>query len=125
MSQHSYIANNYSNTAKCIITPVLMALLLLLTTINYFIYSTDSNSYSYQTNSADSPIDNNDSSDTTSPSGPDEKAPNSPSSFSEEYVHESEELSSFLFTTLNREHPTYSDSLPLVHFKIFSPPPEC
>ncbi|MBL0134905.1 MAG: hypothetical protein IPP79_13400 [Chitinophagaceae bacterium] len=125
MSRRSPISNCYSKTAKNIITPVLMSLLLLLTTINYFIYTTDNNSFSYYDSRTDSPLDNNDTSDTTSPNGPDEKAPNSASSFSEEYVHESEDLSSFLFTILNREHPTYSDTLPLVHFKIFSPPPEC
>lgn len=114
----------YSKTAKNIITPVLMGLLLLLTTINYFIYSPN-NTYSYQANSTDSPIDNNDTEETPNPNGPDEKAPNSSSSFSEEYVHESESLSTLVFTIVDREHPTYSDSLPLVHFKIFSPPPEC
>lgn len=125
MSQQRHFANGYSNTARKIITPVLIALLLLLTTINYFIYSTDNCGCKSQVCSTDYPIDNSDTADNTNPAGPDEKAPNSPSSFSDEYVHEAEELSALHFTLLDREHPSYIDKLPLVHFKIFSPPPEC
>lgn len=126
MSQQKHFINGYGTTARKIITPVLMALLLLLTTINYFIYTTDNSRSNFsQTSSTDSPIDNADTADNSSPTGPDEKAPSNPSSFSEEYVHEAEELAGVHFTLLDREHPSYIDKLPLVHFKIFSPPPEC
>lgn len=113
---------------KKIITVVMIQLLLLLTSINYFIYTGNENSgfekYGFSAdgnntrNDLNTPTNNN-------PSGPDEKTPDAPASFTEEYVHEVSGYSHPVFNATSIQHPEYSESLLLAHYQLFTPPPDC
>jgi hypothetical protein len=102
------------------ISVVMIVLLLLLTTMNYFIYPGDTNSLI--TLCAE---ECNDTTSQTNPAGPDEKSPNSPVGFNEEYVHRQIELQDPHWTNHLFEYLVQcSEKLDVVHFEILSPPPE-
>ncbi len=99
-------------------------LLLLLTTINFFIFSAESsgaNPYALLTGQEEQP-----EAFPGSPAGPDEKSPTGPVSVSEEYLHGHDDharplLPDESFTHLVAE----SEKIELIHFELLSPPPEC
>lgn len=126
MSNQPPIVFHAGKVTRNIITPILMALLLLLASINYVIYSSDCASFSQMYHGPDSPIDTNESHETiNSPSGPDEKNPDGSFSFSEDYLPIADGSFFFRCTFLTGEYPSYSEKLPAIPFKLVSPPPEC
>lgn len=102
----------------------MMFLLLLLTSINFFIYS----SPDYKTQQVvQACTGNEDSSDNypCNPAGPDEKSPNSPVSLTEEYIHDGEQLDDPFWTNSLFQHMIHeAEKLCIVHCERFSPPPE-
>ncbi|NML19672.1 hypothetical protein HHL16_02250 [Pseudoflavitalea sp. G-6-1-2] len=100
----------------------LMCLLVLLTTINFFIYSGDAKEqvqYSCVTSAEEEAQSN------PNPAGPDEKSPGNPVSITEEYIHEGEDsVDPYWINALFRHKIHAAEQLKLVHFEILSPPPE-
>ncbi len=100
----------------------MVCLILLLTSANYFNYPSADNRAAIEFADAESekevPSQSN-------PAGPDEKSPNAPVSFNEEYVHKQDGLhdpywTNFLFEYMIQQ----TEKLDHVHFEILSPPPE-
>jgi hypothetical protein len=116
--------NKYQNAScgKMILAGVMIFLLLFLTTANFFFYS----DYAKSSYSLMAGQDEDADSFPGSPSGPDEKAPGGPVSFSEEYIHGHLEISDFFLSNRLFKHLiTASEKIELVHFELLSPPPEC
>ena len=100
----------------------LMCLLVLLTTINFFIYNgTAKEQVQYSCiSSSDEEAQGN-----PNPAGPDEKSPGNPVSLTEEYIHEGENsIDPFWINALFRHKIHAAEQLNIVHFEILSPPPE-
>jgi hypothetical protein len=116
--------NKYQNNSagKSLLALVMIFLLLFLTTANSFFYPEDSKvAYSYMAGQEDEA-----EGFPGSPSGPDEKAPGGPVSFSEEYIHGHLEITDFFLSNRLFKHMiTASEKIELVHFELLSPPPEC
>ncbi|WP_126972504.1 hypothetical protein [Gynurincola endophyticus] len=61
----------------------------------------------------------------TNPAGPDEKSPNGPFSFSEEYIHEGElMIHNHLIDEIYLHKIHATELIELFHFELWSPPPE-
>jgi hypothetical protein len=109
---------------KTIPAVAMMLLLLLLTSMNFFVYaSPDSKEKTNWTasNEEESPETNN----PCSPTGPDEKAPNKPVSVNEEYIHEGPEMdhpSGIESILAHKMHA--AEKLQIVHFELQTPPPK-
>lgn len=109
------------STVRVFLSVGLMCLLLLLTTINFFIYSGEVK----QHNEYSCVAANEDASSNPNPTGPDEKSPGNPISITEEYIHEGEDsVDPFWINALFRHKIHEAEQLKLVHFDIISPPPE-
>jgi hypothetical protein len=116
--------NKYQDNShgKTFVAVVMIFLLLFLTTANFFFFSGNAES-SY---SAMCGQDEDAETFPGSPSGPDEKAPGGPVSFSEEYIHGHLEISDFFLSNRLFKHLiTVSEKIELIHFELLSPPPEC
>ena len=115
--------NKYQDVSagKNLLAVALMFLLVFLTTANFFFYPQDSNSgYSFMSGQTDEA-----EGFPGSPSGPDEKAPGPPVSFSEEYIHGHLEVTDFFLSNRLFKHLIKaSEKIELVHFELLSPPPE-
>jgi hypothetical protein len=102
----------------------MIMLLLFLTSINYLLYAGDNN----QDLIVWTATDNNEDSDSGfpgSPTGPDEKSPNPPVSFNEEYIHEHAAVTNpFSINPLFTHKIHEAEKLCIVHFDLFVPPPE-
>jgi len=103
----------------------MMLLLLLLTTMNYFIYpSSDTKAISCWASAGgdeESPENGNNS----NPAGPDEKSPNKPISVNEEYIHEGPEADNPIWVNMLFEHAIHeTEKLQIVHFELITPPPK-
>lgn len=102
----------------------MMLLLLLLTSINFFIYASpesDIKSCWSMANEEESPETNN----PCSPAGPDEKAPNKPVSVNEEYIHEGPDLDHpFWIDPLFAHKIHEAEKLQIVHYELVTPPPK-
>lgn len=109
------------STVRVFLSVGLMCLLLLLTTINFFIYSGEAKQYTeYSCVEA-----NEEASSNPNPAGPDEKSPGNPVSITEEYIHEGEDsVDPFWINALFRHKIHAAEQLNIVHFEIISPPPE-
>ena len=124
---HQMISKNkkyQNNTAgRSFLAVVMMVLLTFLTSANYFVYlSGDAQVTSAFALNADEDAE----AFPGSPSGPDEKSPGAPVSFSEEYIHGHIEHSDFLLMNRLFTHLiSASEKIELVHFELLSPPPEC
>lgn len=96
-----------------------MSLLLLLTIQNVFVYGGDVQEASV---AATAGSDDNAGSN---PAGPDEKSPNAPVSFNEEFIHKHTELADPFWTNCFFNFVvTDTDKLHVTHFEIVSPPPD-
>lgn len=95
---------------------------MLLTNANYFIYPSVADTAVVELTESDpAPGMPNPG----SPAGPDEKSPNAPVSFNEEYVHKQEDLHNPFWTNHMFQYMIQqSEKLDVVHFEILSPPPE-
>jgi len=102
----------------------MMLLLLLLTSMNYFVYSgndEDTQTSWTASNEEESPETNN----PCSPAGPDEKAPNKPVSVNEEYIHEGPEIDHpFRIDPLFAHKIHEAEKLQIVHYELVTPPPK-
>jgi hypothetical protein len=100
-----------------------MCLLLLLTSINFFIYSGEAKSHmQYSCVEADEDCS---SQSNPNPAGPDEKSPGNPVSITEEYIHEGEDsVDPYWINALFCHKIHEAEQLNIVHFEIISPPPE-
>jgi hypothetical protein len=111
------------HAVRVILSVVLMCLLLVLTTINFFIYSGDAKvkvEYSCLESGEDCSTQGN-----PNPAGPDEKSPGGPITITEEYIHEGEDsVDPYWINALFRHKIHEAEQLKLVHFEIISPPPE-
>jgi hypothetical protein len=108
---------------RMILSAVLMFLLLLLTSINFFIYAGDAKAQvQYTCVEADEDCSTQGN---PNPAGPDEKSPGNSLSLTEEYIHEGEHLEDPFWTNELFRHKIHeAEQLKLVHFEILSPPPE-
>ncbi len=109
---------------RSLMAVTMMCLLLLLTSINFFIYAGVKN---------DAPEvvlacgGDEDSSDTypSSPAGPDEKSPGNAVSLTEEYIHDIEHVEDQFWINALFQHKIHeAEKLSIVHFERLSPPPE-
>ena len=101
---------------------VMIFLLLFLTCINQFVYSSGGKvaaSFSWNCNDEDpGPCYPN------GPAGPDEKTPDAPVTLNEELIHEHESTVNPFLSNAMFEHMIHeADKLCVVHFEILSPPP--
>jgi len=102
----------------------MMLLLLLLTSMNFFLYpSSDTKAKSCWSPTTggdeESPETGN------NPAGPDEKSPNKPISVNEEYIHEGPEVENPLWVNMLFEHKIHeADKLQIVHYELITPPPK-
>ena len=109
---------------RAILAVGLMCLLVLLTSINFFIYSGDSKEQ-VQYSCVSSEEDGSASQGNPNPAGPDEKSPGNSISLTEEYIHEGEHsVDPFWINALFRHKIHAAEQLNIVHFEIISPPPE-
>ena len=106
------ISNN-KTAARVISAVAMMLLLLFLTCVNQFIYSSpDKDAVSVAWDGDERPA------------GPDEKSPNAPVSINEEYIHEHEWPVNPFWANALFEHKIHeADKLCVVHFDILVPPP--
>jgi hypothetical protein len=104
------------------ISSVTMILLLLfLTTVNQFIYSDENGNAPIAWNSEESEPGTGYPSN---PAGPDEKSPDVPVSFNEEYIHDHHSGVNPFWANALFEHMIHeADKLRFVHSEIHSPPP--
>ena len=102
----------------------MMLLLLLLTSMNFFIYASPESPIKTcwsPSNEEESPETNN----PCSPTGPDEKAPNKPVSVNEEYIHEGPDLDHPFWIDPMFAHKIHeTEKLQIVHFELLTPPPK-
>lgn len=112
-----------SPAVRAILSVGLMCLLLLLTSINFFIYSGDARVHvEFSCLQADEDCS---SQGNPNPAGPDEKSPGGPITIQEEYIHEGEgSVDPYWINALFRHKIHAAEQLKLVHFEIISPPPE-
>jgi hypothetical protein len=108
------------------VTPTIgmMLLLLLLTSMNFFIYASPDSSLKScwtPTGEEESPENNN----PCSPTGPDEKSPSKPVSVNEEYIHEGPNVDNpFGINPLFAHKIHEAEKLQIVHFELLTPPPK-
>jgi hypothetical protein len=119
------VLNPY-NTGKKLLAVLMIALLIILTSINFFVYSTDPGNQeiagieaSTSGKAASLPGDND-----TPPQGPDEKAPGNPVSISEEYLHEHSDVNFLIPDDLIHRSLPGCSKVPPVHFELIVPPPD-
>ena len=102
----------------------MMLLLLLLTSMNFFIYASPDSAIKISwapTNEEESPETNS----PCSPAGPDEKAPNKPVSVNEEYIHEGPDVDHpFGLESMFTHKIHEAEKLQIVHFELITPPPK-
>lgn len=109
---------------KTPLTYLMGILLIWLLNVNHFIYA-DQNSVGVLSefmveDVSETPIPSN-----TNPAGPDEKSPNAPFSFSEEYIHESQLVFyNYLIDEIYLHKIQATELIELVHHELWSPPPE-
>lgn len=122
MKHNKKIAERKAYRRQLLSVIFMMFLLVFLTSFNYFLYpSCDKNSgtIAWQGNGEESQQDA-----PTSPAGPDEKSPNGPFSFNEEYVHENHHSIDSFWTNMFFGHKIHeAEKLCVVHFDLFCPPP--
>lgn len=100
----------------------MIALLILLTGMNFLVYGGDG---SNRVANVWSWADEDRAATDSNPAGPDEKPSSNPVSFVEEYVHEASRLTDPFWTNfMARYRITGAGKLHLVHFDIISPPPD-
>lgn len=122
-NQHAIFQWVFPNAFSRFLSVIMMALIMLLTNANYFLYpGSVENVTPVDLTETDGgheiPAQGN-------PAGPDEKSPNAPVSFNEEYVHRQEDLHNPFWTNhLFQYMIQQSEKLDVIHFEILSPPPE-
>lgn len=110
------------NACSRLLSVFMIGLIMLLTNANYFIYPSVADTAVVELTESD-PAPGMPT--TGSPAGPDEKSPNAPVSFNEEYVHKQEDLHNPFWTNHMFQYMIQqSEKLDVVHFEILSPPPE-
>jgi hypothetical protein len=113
-------------TGACLkpLTVFLMSLLLFLTVLNYFAYSTSSSKAGTENVFADTE-EGSGGLLNTNPAGPDEKSPDTPVSITEEFIHKHTELADpFWINCYFKYIVAGSEQLYVTHFEILSPPPD-
>lgn len=103
----------------------MVLLLVLLTSMNFFVYGDNDNDRSTLvateksagTEDAAGEPDN-------SPAGPDEKAPGASVSFSEEYLHDESEISSLFIDNLIHQLLIECSKVHPAHSELITPPPD-
>lgn len=107
--------------AKWVSVLSMMLLLLFLTNVNQFIYSSGKDSSFISWNCED---DDSRPCLPGNPAGPDEKTPDAPVSINEEYIHHHESPVNPFWANALFEHMIHAaDKLCQVHSEIHSPPP--
>ena len=107
---------------RTLLTAGLMLLLLFFTGVNYFIYGSNKPETKITWTCTE---EESSESYPCNPAGPDEKSPNSPVSFTEEYIHEGEEVTNPFWINHLFQHMIHeAEKLSIVHFELLSPPPE-
>jgi hypothetical protein len=121
--------NKYQTVSLRKVFPAIgmMLLLVLLTSMNFFIYpsSLDDKAKSCWASTAGGDEESPENSSNPCPAGPDEKSPNKPISVNEEYIHEGPEVSSPFWDNPLFEHKIHeTEKLQIVHFELITPPPK-
>lgn len=98
----------------------MIALLILLTSMNFFIYAQPEPSTVELVSTEQADADDNDN----SPAGPDEKTPGGPLSFSEEFLHDEKETSSLFIDDLIHQLLLERSKLHPAHYELITPPPD-
>ncbi len=118
------VQNQYNLGIKSLAV-LLMALLVLLTSINFFFYAEKASNRTIaltETNAPDGTA-NFPEENEPSPQGPDEKGPGNPVSVSEEYLPEAGDPSSLYSDNLVHQLILVCTKVAPVHFEIIVPPP--
>lgn len=104
----------------------MMLLLILLTSMNFFIYpSSDTKAKSCWTSAGGGDEESPENGNNSNPAGPDEKSPNKPISVNEEYIHEGPEADNPIWVNMLFEHKIHeAEKLQVVHFELVTPPPK-
>lgn len=98
----------------------MIALLILLTSMNFFIYAQPDAGTPEVISTELADTDDNDN----TPAGPDEKTPGGPLSFSEEFLHDEKETSSLFIDNLIHQLLLERSKLHPAHFELITPPPD-
>jgi|GEM_PF-1043653 hypothetical protein len=111
--------------ARKMLSVFMMALLVLLTSMNFFVYgqSDPGSTGNLVENSMPAEADNAQAND-NSPAGPDEKSPGNPFSFSEEYLHDEEETTSVFIDALIHQLLIECSKVHPAHYELDTPPPD-
>lgn len=100
-------------------------LLLLLTSMNFFLYAGDKETVMTCMSNSGGDEESPESSNPCSPAGPDEKSPNKPVSINEEYIHEGPEVENPFWVNPLFEHKIHeAEKLQIVHSECITPPPK-
>jgi hypothetical protein len=112
--------------ARKFLAIVMMSLLVLLTSMNFFVYGQDKEATQYAASLENAPGESSETPDdpSGSPTGPDEKAPGNPVSFSEEYIHHQDEVPSLFIDNLIHQLLLQCSKVHPVHFELITPPPD-
>lgn len=103
----------------------MMLLLMLLTSMNFFIYPSSDTKAKSCWASAGGDEESPENSNNSNPAGPDEKSPNKPISVNEEYIHEGPEADNPVWVNMLFEHKIHeAEKLQVVHFELVTPPPK-
>ena len=103
----------------------MMALLLLLTSMNFFVFpSYNSGKQLMAIESIDSNTESFPDDNKSSPTGPDEKAPGNPVSISEEYLHDQHEADATVPDNLIHQLLLKCSKVHPPHTELITPPPD-
>ena len=104
---------------------MMMALLLLLTSMNFFVFpSEDSGKQLSSVEATDCNTESFPDDNKPSPNGPDEKAPGNPVSISEEYLHDQHEADASFSKNLIYQLLLLSGKVHPPHTELITPPPD-
>jgi len=104
---------------------LMTALLLLLTSMNYFVFPLDdSGKQNTSIVATDGGSDSFPDENKPSPTGPDEKAPGNPVSISEEYLHDQHESDDSVSDNLIHQLLLVCSKVHPPHTELITPPPD-
>lgn len=110
----------YISMLKTPLTYLMGILLIWLLNVNYLLYDNVTAVDTLLEEVSESSVPS-----TSNPTGPDEKSPNAPFSFNEEYIHENEFVfNHHIIDEIYLHKIQATELIELVHYELWSPPPE-
>jgi hypothetical protein len=115
-----------NRVAQQVVAGFMMVLLLWITSANFLYLITDNTCcLSASLDGTDGDEEGSSNCPTGNPAGPDEKSPDAPITFSEEFIHEHQHFVNAHWSNLFFQHKVHeTEQLCIFHPELFSPPPE-